>query len=95
MQLIRKNNGVIIEDWFENIKLEHCGDSKMGFDKISVTDFEQGVYSLKFISGHMEHYCEVTVQKGKPWKCADGFILKKHCLQENMISASISKIANV
>lgn len=95
MQFIRTNNGVIIEDWFDNIKLEHCGDAKMGYHKISVGALQQGTYSLEFVSGHEKHYCQVVVHKGAPWKCADGFILKKHCLQENMISASIAKIANV
>ena len=36
LSIIRKNNGAIVEDWFNNVKLVHCGDDKMGYHKITV-----------------------------------------------------------
>jgi hypothetical protein len=41
------------------------------------------------------HVCNIKVHKGAQWECAEGFILKKSCLQENMQSAILTKISNV
>ena len=67
----------------------------MGYHKISVDFLQQGIYYLEFLSGHTKHTCQIVVHKGTQWKFAEGFILKKYCLQENIQSSTIGTVTNV
>ena len=42
------------------------------------------------MSGHSKHNVRIIVHKGEEWD--DGFILKKHSLQESVASSKIVKI---
>jgi len=50
---------------------------------------------MEFLSGHQKVSINLKVNNGTYWDGADGFILKKHSLQENIQSSSIVKIAKV
>jgi hypothetical protein len=50
---------------------------------------------MAFLSGHQRISISVKVNSGTYWEGADGFILKKHSLQENIQRSSIVKIAKV
>lgn len=79
MGLTYSQNGMMIEDWFDKIQLNHNGDEHTGYYYIQIDDLAQGDYKLNFVSGHESKEFKIQVHKGTQWG-QDGFILKKNCL---------------
>lgn len=78
--LIWKNNGVIVEDWFNKLQLVHHGDEATGYNSLKVEGLQAGEYDLQYIDGHQQRLMTIKVNKGEQWEGSDGFILKKNCL---------------
>lgn len=83
----RKNNGVIIENWFDQVKLNVGGEHDY---EVEVNDLAQGDYTLQFLSGYETVRMTITVHRGQEWD--ESFILKRTCLQENLANVNIVKI---
>jgi hypothetical protein len=93
--VIRSNNAVIVEDWFDAAILEHFGDEDSGYHTFRIPGLQQGSYSISFVSGHQRFNIKVKVSIGSAWEGSDNFILKKHCLQENIASTQMLKIKSL
>lgn len=64
MTMLRYNRSMLIDDWFDHVKLKHSGDEQSGYHYIQVDDLQQGQYELSFLSGHGQLTFDITVHKG-------------------------------
>ena len=77
---------MVVENWFSKMEI----DREKNYCNLRIDGLQQGTYNLKFMSGHTFHTVKVTVHKGEEWD--EGFILKKHSLQESVAQKKIVKI---
>ena len=90
MSLIRKNDGVVLEDCFE--KLEFVKQEDKDYNLIRLSNLPDGQYDLNL--KNLPKVIKITVHKGKYWQ-DDSFILKRTCLMENASLQKMIKIASV
>lgn len=84
--LFRKFNNIVTDDCYDLIKLEDFEGSDGSYKLLTIDNFEQGEYDLRFFSGVKEKFFTIKVSRGEYWE-SESFILKKTCLKENMQSA--------
>lgn len=79
--LVRSKQGIIIEDWFNKIKVVRKQNANSHYFMLLVEDLEVGEYDM-FLRGDQTHQMKLTVHKGNYWNNLENFILKKTCIQE-------------
>jgi hypothetical protein len=50
--IIRGNNEIIVEEWFNKVELNHYGDENTGYHTFKVKDLQAGKYELNFLNGN-------------------------------------------